>query len=72
MLLKTILYRVAPQKSFVHGMIRLASGGGQLAPEVEIGPRRRSRPICSGCHRKRPGYDWLPVRRWGLQLPDGN
>jgi transposase len=64
MLLKTILNRVAPQKSFVYGKIRLASDGGQLALEVEIEPRRRSRPICSGCHRKRPGYDRLSVRRF--------
>ena len=37
-----------------------ASAGGRLALEVQIEPRRNSRPICSGCHRKRPGYDRLP------------
>jgi hypothetical protein len=64
MLLKTILNRVARQKSFVYGKIRLASDGGELALGVEIEPRRGSRLICSGCHRKRPGYDRLLVRRF--------
>jgi transposase len=64
MLIKTILNRVAPQKSFVYGKILLASERGQLALEVEIEPRVNSRPICSGCRRKRPGYDRLPVRRF--------
>jgi transposase len=64
MLLKTILNRVAPQKSFAYGRTTLASEGGRLALEVEIDPRRNSRPVCSGCHRKRPGYDRLPPRRF--------
>jgi transposase len=64
MLLKTILNHVAPQKSFVYGKMTLASEGGRLALEVEVAPRRNSRPVCSGCHRKRPGYDRLPPRRF--------
>jgi transposase len=64
MRLKTILNRVAPQKSFVYGRTTLASEGGRLALEVEIEPRCNSRPVCSGCHRKRPGYDRLPPRRF--------
>ena len=64
MLLKTILNRVAPQKSFVYGKIGMASEGGRLTLEVAIEPRRNSRPICSGCGRKRPGYDRLPERRF--------
>jgi transposase len=64
MLLKTILNRVAPQKSFVYGRITLSSDGDQLVLEVEIAPRRKSRPICSECHRKRAGYDRLPARRF--------
>lgn len=64
MLLKTILNRVAPQKSFVYGAMSLAQDGGRLALEVAIEPRRNSRPVCSGCHRKRPGYDRLPPRRF--------
>jgi transposase len=64
MLLKTILNRVAPQKSFVYGKINWASDGGRVVLEVNIEPRRKSRPVCSGCHRKRPGYDRLPMRRF--------
>jgi transposase len=62
--LKTILNRVAPQKSFVYGRVTLALEGGRLALEVEVKPRRNSRAICSGCDRKRPGYDRLPARRF--------
>src|SRR6516162_7698838 len=64
MLLKTILNRVAPQKGFVFGSTTLSSDAGRLALEVEIDPRRNSRPVCSGCRRKRPGYDRLPPRRF--------
>ena len=64
MLLKTILNRVAPQKSFVYGRVTLASQGGRLALEVEVKPRRNGRAICSRCDQKRPGYDRLPVRRF--------
>jgi len=62
--LKTILNRVAPQKSFVYRQIVWLDLGKQLALEVRIEPRSNSRPICSGCHRKRPGYDRLPPRRF--------
>jgi transposase len=64
MLLKTILNRVAPQKSFVYGKLSLVSTGKRLALEVEIQPRRNSRAVCSGCHRKQPGYDRLPIRKF--------
>ena len=42
--------------------------------EVEIVPRRRSRAICSGCGKKRSGYDtlhdrvWRHVRCWGINV----
>jgi transposase len=64
MLLKTILNRVAPQKGFVYGEITLTLEKARLALQVQIDARRNSRPVCSGCHRKRPGYDRLPVRRF--------
>ena len=64
MQLKTILNRVAPQKGFVYGRMTLTTEGERPALEVEIEPRRGSRPVCSGCHRKRPGYDRLPRRRF--------
>src|SRR4051812_24234341 len=62
--LKTILNRVAPQKSFVYRRIKWLDLGKRLALEVQIEPRHGSRPICSGCHRRRPGYDRLPPRRF--------
>jgi transposase len=64
MLLKTILNRVAPQTSFVYGETTFTTVEGRLALEVQVQPRRHSRPICSGCHRRRPGYDRLPPRRF--------
>jgi transposase len=70
MRLKTILNRVQPVKGFVYEKARF------VADEIEISvrPRRRSRPFCSGCGRRGPGYDTLPVRRfefvplWGLAV----
>jgi len=64
MLLKTILNRVAPQTSFVYGETTFAAVEGRLALEVQVQPRRNSRPICSGCPRRRPGSDRLPPRRF--------
>jgi transposase len=64
MLLQTILNHVAPQKSFTYGAISWAHDGDRLALEIRIEPRRATRPTCSGCHRKRPGYDRLPPRRY--------
>ena len=31
--------------------------------EVQIEPRANGRPICSGCGKKRPGYDRTAARR---------
>jgi transposase len=64
MLLKTILNRVAPQKGFVYGATTLTQQAGRLSLEVQVEPRQNSRPVCSVCHRKRPGYDRLPPRRF--------
>jgi len=42
--------------------------------EAVVQPRRGSRPVCSGCRRKRPGYDTLAQRRfefipmWGIKV----
>ena len=73
MQIKTILNRVEKHASFVYGKIRWSHAAGlELALEVDILPRRNSRPVCSGCHRRGPGYDTLPVRHfefvplWGI------
>ena len=72
MRIKTILNQVHPLKSFVYERISFLA---ELAiVEVELRARKGSRPICSGCGRKGPGYDTLPARRfefipfWGLAV----
>jgi len=64
MQLQTILNRVEKYKSFVYGSSRFVEASGTLELEVMIAARANSRPICSGCRRKRPGYDRLPPRRF--------
>jgi transposase len=75
MLVKTILNRLQKQPGFVYGQARLVEQPGE-APllEVQIRPRAHSRPHCSGCGRRGPGYDTLAPRRfefvplWGLKV----
>ncbi len=72
MQLKTILNRVEKYQSFVYGKIQLIENNPQPELEINLRVRQDSRPICSGCGRKRPGYDTLPERRfafvpfWGI------
>jgi transposase len=75
MQLKTLLNRVHPLKSFVYKHARITESEGSLGIEVVIEPRANSRPVCSGCGRKRPGYDRQPGPRhfqfvplWGLAV----
>ena len=75
MQLQTILNRVEKYKSFVYGTARLVDqGAGPPVIEVELRARANGRAICSGCRRKRPGYDRLPLRRfefvplWGMAV----
>ena len=71
MLIKTLLNRVQPHKGFVYTNVREQMGE---RPRMIAGirPRARSKPTCSGCHRRGPCYDTLPVRHfqfvpiWGL------
>lgn len=60
-------------QSFVYGRVRLVSQRtGPPTIEVELRARANGRAICSGCGRKGPGYDRLPLRRfefvtlWGM------
>jgi transposase len=64
MQVKTILNRVQKFKSFVYGAVRWVEGAAVSSLEVEIHPRSNSRPVCSECGRRRPGYDTLPERRF--------
>lgn len=73
MQLKTILNRLQRHKSFVYEDARW-SKQDEGAIEIPIRARANGRPRCSGCGRRRPGYDRLPERRyqfvpfWGLAV----
>lgn len=74
MQVKTLLNRVQKFKSFVYEKIWLAEEDGKLGMYVRIVPRANSRPICSGCDKRRPGYDTLKERQfefipiWGIAV----
>ena len=74
MQLKTILNRVQKFKSFVYGNVKWMEVGGESALLIEIIARTGSSPICSGCGRRRPGYDSLAPRQfefvplWGISV----
>jgi transposase len=64
MQLQTILNRVARHSSFVYGTPRFGDDPLRLTIEVPIQPRANGRPVCSGCGKRRPGYDHLTERRF--------
>lgn len=74
MQVKSILNRVQLHRDFVYGSIRWSERPGRLTLEVEIRPRKGSRPICSRCGQICPGYDTLKPRRfefvplWGIAV----
>ena len=74
MLVKTLLNRVQRQPGFVYRDVTPLEEGGHLVLGVDLWPRARGEGVCSGCGRRRPGYDTLPVRRfefvpvWGIQV----
>lgn len=74
MRVQSILNRVQLHRDFVYGSIRWCEKPGRLALEVEIRPRKGSRPVCSRCGQYCPGYDTLQPRRfefvplWGIAM----
>lgn len=74
MQIKTILNRVEKHPSFVYGEVRLCQRETRLTLEVQVRPRSNARPVCSGCGRRRAGYDTLGPRRfefvplWGIAV----
>ena len=60
MQVKTVLNRVHKIKGFVYEKVRFV--GGHI--EVGVRPRKGSRPICSGCGQRGPGYDTLDERHF--------
>jgi transposase len=65
MQVQTILNRVEKQKSFVYGAVQWTDSE-KNSLIVTVKPHARSRPICSGCGRKRPGYDKLKERKFSF------
>jgi transposase len=63
MQLQTILNRVERQRGFVYDVVRFADAERSTL-EATVRARAGSRPVCSGCGRKGPGYDRLPERRY--------
>ena len=74
MQVQTILNRVQRHQSFVYRQARFRDSDAGLALDVAVEPRANGRPVCSGCGKKRPGYDRLPSRRfqfvplWGIAV----
>jgi len=74
MLVKTILNRVERLKGFVYVDVRFGHWEGATCVEAHVLPRKGSRPICSGCGQRGPGYDRLAERRfqfiplWGMAV----
>ena len=72
MQLQTILNTIEKQKGFVYDSVRWDEAKSALL--VSLRPHGRSRPICSGCGCKGPGYDTLAQRRfefvplWGMAV----
>ncbi len=62
MLLSRLLNACHHFPGFVYASARLLEASSTI--EVEVRPRRGSRPVCSCCGRKSPGYDVLPTRRF--------
>lgn len=74
MQIKTILNRIQVHKGFVYGPASLHELAGRLMLELEIRPRKGSRPVCSGCGKVCPGYGTQAQRRfefvplWGIAV----
>lgn len=64
MQLKTILNRVERYKSFVYEDASWDERAVRPTLRVRIRERANGRPICSGCKKRRPGYDRLGERSW--------
>lgn len=73
--IQTILNQRQKYTSFRYGKCRMVRGEDGDAIEVEIVPRKNSRPECSQCGRKGPVYDHQPTPRhfdfvplWGIAV----
>ena len=62
MLLKSILNHVEKQKGFVYSKAEWSDEKDAIY--VTLVPHGRSKPVCSGCLKKRSGYDRLDQREF--------
>ena len=62
MQLKSILNRIAKQPGFIFDVVKLVPMGSLLVIHVYLRERKGSRGVCSGCGKRRPGYDRQPER----------
>src|SRR5580658_6409247 len=73
MLVQSILRRLHPLPRFVYGKV-VWSDRRCRALHVQVRPRRGCKGICSGCGKRRPGYDVLDTRSfsfvpvWGIPV----
>lgn len=75
MLIKTILNRCSKYKSFIYGDVKFIDDDSLQSIEIEIHPRKNSKPICSACHQASSGYDTQSTSRrfefipiWGFPV----
>jgi len=74
MRVESILRRLHPVPGFVYANATWAGTRSHPTVHVHVRARDGSRGLCSGCLKKRPGYDRLPVRGfefvplWGLSV----
>ena len=59
--IKTILNRIEKQPGFIYDTCRWRDSGPR-ALVITLRPQAGSKPICSKCGERRPGYDTLRVR----------
>jgi transposase len=62
---KSLLRKTHPIKGFVYESIEMSSATPNLLL-VTVSERQGSRGECSGCGKKRPGYDRLDMRSWNF------
>ena len=64
MLVKTILNKVYPLKSFVYKDCRFSDSEEGLELEIAIKPRKNGKKLCGKCQQECPGYDTQESRRF--------
>lgn len=73
MQIQSILRQLQPQPGFVYDKVNLSGRRSSRVMRVKVRPREGARAVCSGCGRKRAGYDTAKTPReftfvplWGM------